>query len=140
MIQEFVRRWEARKGEVRDAFAREGAVQDYDDVVRAVITALRGETDRDKAPDPERITCIEPDDYAGTLVYVIAAKQYQPSDFWYCRIDYGSCSGCDTLERILMDGGSRRSLNARQIDDLMTLALHVVQRLKPMDDEAEVES
>ena len=79
---------------------------------------------------PERIHKIDDGDYQGTLLFVIAAKGYQPSKYWAVSVGYGSCSGCDTLEGIKSDGDYGESPNKQQIADYMTLALHIVQGLK----------
>jgi hypothetical protein len=104
----------------------------YVDIVKAVIK-LVSEPDGYGEPDPERVHEVDDGDYQGTLVYVIGATGYQPSDYWYVRVSYGSCSGCDTLEGIKSDGDYGEAMNEGQLDQLMTLALHVVQRLKAMD-------
>ena len=51
-----------------------------------------------KRLDPKRIHEIDDGDYQGCLVYVIAEKGYQPSSYWYLKVEYGSCSHCDTLQ------------------------------------------
>ena len=66
-------------------------------------------------------------------MFVIAARGYQPSDYWYVKISYGSCSGCDTLEAIR--AYSDDPPTPEQIDDYLTLALHIVQGLKKMGDD-----
>lgn len=48
--------------------------------------------------DKERITKIDHGDYQGTLVFVVGAEGYQPYDYWYVKVGYGSCSWCDALE------------------------------------------
>lgn len=49
--------------------------------------------------DTEHITEIDNGDYQGTLLFLIPAKTYQPSEYEYLMtyIGYGSCSGCDLL-------------------------------------------
>jgi hypothetical protein len=130
MIQEFVNRFMANKEELADMFKNHP--KSYESVVRNVITAIQvGEYD-DMSPDPERIHCIDDGDYQGTLVFVIAGKGYQPSEYWYVKVDYGSCSGCDTLQAI--EGYSDEPPSQSQIDQYMILALHIVQGLKRMGD------
>lgn len=124
MIPEFVAAWEARKTEVRAELEKfEGP--GYIDIVRAVVRILSTEDDYD-SPDPGRIHQIDDGDYQGMFVFVIAAKNYQPSQYWYVQVNYGSCSGCDTLASVLESEGEVRT------DGLMTLALHILQGLKAM--------
>lgn len=97
----------------------------YDDIVRVVIYNIH-EDNGD--PDPKTIHEIDDGDYQGTLLFVIPEDAYQPYNYWYVRVFYGSCSVCDTLQGIL-DLDNRE----QQIDQLFTLALHIFQGLKKMD-------
>ena len=123
MIQAFVDKFMEAKPELGERLAREARnyMFDYEKLVRAVVETIG-------APlDPERIQEINWGDYQGTLFFVIGEKGYQPSSFWTVKVDYGSCSGCDTLEAIksdYQDGGEEQK---RQ---LLELALHIVQGLK----------
>ena len=109
---------------------------DYREMVRNVISVITDEKEYGSYnPDPERIHEIDDGDYQGTLVYVIGAKGYQPSKYWYVKVEYGSCSGCDTLQAIRDSGYGYDTPNAEQVKDYMTLALHIVQRLKKMGDD-----
>lgn len=127
MIKEFVNRFRESEREVRARLVT-APPKSYEDVVRAVVeTVSAGELD---GPDPRRIHQIDDGDYQGTLVFVIAGRGYQPSDYWYVKVYYGSCSGCDTLEGIR--GYSDDAPSPQQVDDYWTLALHVAQGLRPM--------
>lgn len=128
MIREFVAAWDSRKQEVREKFEQKHP-DSYDDVVRAVVSILGAGYG---APDPTRITCIDHGEYQGTLLFVIGAEGYQPSDYWYVKVYYGSCSGCDTLQSIC--GYSSDPPTESQVDEYMTLALHIVQGLKSMNE------
>ena len=77
------------------------------------------------------ILSIDHGDYQGTLLFIIAASGYQPNKYWFVKVDYGSCSGCDTLEgiRCYSDGPPSDA----QVADYMTLALHILQGIKPLD-------
>lgn len=130
MIDAFVKQWDARKSEVRAEFATKHP-DEYLDVVKAVVRIL-GDGSYG-SPDPERIHLIDDGDYQGTLVFVIGADGYQPSDYWYVKVGYGSCSGCDTLQAI--GEYSSEPPTEEQIAEYMTLALHVVQGLKRMGDD-----
>jgi hypothetical protein len=131
MIQDFVNRFEAKRDELEATF-RGKHPDAYVDVVKAVVTALH--SDKYGSIDPERIHQIDDGDYQGTLLFVIAASGYQPSDYWYVKVGYGSCSGCDTLQAI--SKYSSKPPTDEQVRDYMTLALHVVQGLRKMDDDA----
>lgn len=132
MIADFVERWESGKDQLRAKFQTEHP-SSYKDIVQSVLTIIRRD-DEYSYPDPERLTEINHGHYQGTLVYIVPEGGYQPSDYWYVKVGYGSCSGCDTLEAIrhYEDGAP----SASQVDDYMQLALHIVQGIKKMGDEA----
>jgi hypothetical protein len=130
MLPHFVDAFIAAKPELRDSF-RHAAPRLWSDIVLRVIAVLAEVDARDRyTPDPNRVHEIDDGDYQGTLVYIIASKGYQPSNYWSVKVSYGSCSGCDTLQRILDYG--REPLNEDQLDGLMTLALHIVQGIRPL--------
>lgn len=132
MIQPFVQLFENNKDKLRASLATQHPGS-YAELVKSVVEILH--TDDYGSIDPARIHSIDDGDYQGTLVFVIAASGYQPYDYWYVKVSYGSCSGCDTLQSI--SGYSDSPPNEEQINDYMTLALHIVQGLKLMgEDEA----
>jgi hypothetical protein len=130
MIENFAKRYFEKLPDLRAKFT-EKHPDSYIEVVRAVAEILTD--DEYESIDPTRIHQIDDGEYQGTLVFVIAAKGYQPSDYWYCKVSYGSCSGCDTLQAI--SGYSSEAPSDEQVRDYMTLALHVVQGIKKMGDD-----
>lgn len=138
MIKEFVQRWEARKHELEADFRKEH-VDSYFDLVRKVtqIVTTDNYSYDEGAPDPERIHEINDGYYQGTLLYVIAEKGYQPRTYYSVFIDYGSCSGCDTLQSICdmpwHNNDGNKSPTDSQVQQYMTLALHIVQGLKRIE-------
>lgn len=80
--------------------------------------------------DPDRITVIDHGDYQGSQLFIIAAKGYQPSDYWATECSYGSCTGCDTLQAIRGYGDD--AVSAKQADDYVTLALHLAQKMEKL--------
>jgi hypothetical protein len=139
MIEKFTKRWFDNKDSIQKKFEAELPTS-YSDIVSVVVEMLNNE-DEYISPDPKRIHAIDDGDYQGTLVYVIGATGYQPSTYWYVKVGYGSCSGCDTLENILSGNwGHETEEEAKEwkdktVSQLMTLALHIVQGLKLMGDE-----
>ena len=131
MITQFVNRFMEHKAEVRAAFAKAPPTC-YKDIVDTVVKALVVEEwGNDPWPDRHLITEINYGDYSGTLVYVIGSWEYALGTHWYVTVGYGSCSGCDTLQAIqgYLDGPPTE----QQLDDYMTLALHIVQGIKVME-------
>lgn len=134
MIENFTKAWFANLHKMREQFTAKHPSQ-YLDVVRAVIQMLHdADSNAYYRPDPDRIHEIDDGNYQGTLVYVIAAEGCQPSTYWYVRVNYGSCSGCDTLQAI--SDYSSEPPDKEQVDQYMQLALHVVQGLREMGGDA----
>lgn len=131
MIQEFADRFLAAKGQML-ADLKAKRPDGYADLLKRTVTVISSE-DEYRDPDASRIHCIDDGDYQGTLLFIIAAKGYQPSDYWYVKVGYGSCSGCDTFQAI----GSYSSdpVTDEEAKEYWDLCLHMVQRLKKMDDE-----
>ena len=133
MIMEYVNRYMSKKNELEEIY-RKGHVYNYIDIVRNVVSLITN-PDEFNDIDPNRIHEINDGDYQGTLVYVIGANGYQPYDYWYVRVGYGSCSGCDTLQAI--NGYSDELPTEGEVADYMMLSLHIVQSLKKMGDDEE---
>lgn len=131
MIKEFIDRFQKNRDTLRAGFSATHP-DDYKDIVEAVIRAVSDDVKYD-SPDPSRIHVIDDGDYQGTLVYVIAAGGYQPDTYWYVKVDYGSCSGCDTLQAI--SEYSSEPPTESQINQYMMLATHILQGLKKMGDD-----
>lgn len=130
MIQKYVDRFMANKTQL-ESFLKKKHPEDYKQLVTEVVKVIS--TDDYGDIDPERVTEIDYGDYQGTLLYVIAAKGYQPGTFWTMKVDYGSCSGCDTLQAI--SDYSNKPPTQKQIEQYTNLALNLVQSLKSVDGE-----
>lgn len=135
MIELAVKNWELNKHKI-EGYLKANHPDEYLDLVKLVIENITSEDDDyNFNPDPTRIHTIDDGDYQGVLLFVIAAKGYQPSKYWYVAIYYGSCSGCDTLQDIRYSGTEYDApANETQLKDYMTLCLHIVQQLKAMDE------
>lgn len=129
MIQEFIKAYFSSKEELKKKFS-EKHPENYYDFVKEVVTILNPNNLWD-LPDPSHIHEIDDGEYQGTLLYLIAAYGYQPYDYWYVRIAYGSCSGRDTLQEI-RELSDELSPTPQQVEDYMTLALHIIQGLKKL--------
>lgn len=125
MIQEFVNCFIA--SEIKTKVEITEHFDDYKSLVKKVIEII-SDKDTYEDPDPNRVHEIDDGDYQGTYIYLIAAKGYQPSDYWLVDVSYGSCSGCDTLQSTR--GYSEDPPTEEQRDKYWTLMLHVVQKLR----------
>lgn len=135
MIKKFVALFDANREALREDF-RKNPPGSYLDVVKRVVAILSEVEDYGYgySPDPERITVIDHGSYQGTQVFVIGAQGYQPYTYWYVKMSYGSCSHCDTFQSVMQDWNDDEEVPVKCLDGLMTMALHVVQRIKQMDD------
>lgn len=132
MIPELVKRWDKKKEELRAQYTQVPP-GGYDSIVKDVVKFVTSEDDYDDCNlDPERITVIDHGHYQGDRLYVIAAKGYQPSEYWFCNVSYGSCSGCDSFEAIRDYDGYNEdgTLKPNIVEQYMTLALHILQGIK----------
>lgn len=129
MIKDIVERFMQAKPELEATF-RENPPETYEALVTYVIAAINPEQ-LPELPDHRRIEEIDHGDYQGTVVYVIGETGYQPGTYWYVHISYGSCSVCDTLQGIR--GYDDSPPTDEQVSQYMTLALHIVQRMKVME-------
>ncbi len=75
-------------------------------------------------------------DYSGTLIFVFHLPVYDPdlTETFYTTVDYGSCSGCDTLMGISEYELEKRPTMA-QTQAYMQLALNLIQNIKPFKGE-----
>ena len=115
--------------EAKDEFVSWLLTQDYpsyESLLRKSLELIQGSDglEYDNTPDPQRIHTIDDGDYQGTLLFVVGATGYQPSNYWLTAVDYGSCSGCDALERAWGYG------NDRNMEGMYLIALHMVQGLR----------
>ena len=142
MIDAFMTVWEQRSPELLKKYLKEHPGS-YSSIVKDAIQLLSEEhpayDHMDNPPDPDRIHMIDDGDYQGTQLFVIAAQGYQPSEYWYVKMSYGSCSGCDWLESV-KDYSDLNSLaysdgppTELQAQEYLTMAAHVVQNLKKME-------
>lgn len=135
MIQKYVDRFMARKHILRKQFEK-SVPNDWQPIVEGVVELISHADPHDAWDgdmDAKNIHRIDDGDYQGTLLFLIPEDTYQPEEYWFVRIGYGSCSGCDTLLNLVEyvdydDPGERE----RVVDGLMMLALQVVQNLRAL--------
>lgn len=140
MIKEFVESWDKHKDELKDFFKNntQSNYSDYEDIVKLLFEKVINvdlEYDSEKF-DTENIKVIDDGDYQGTRILILHKNSYQPniSEYVYTHTYYGSCSGCDTLQAIL-DWNYDKKPNEQQVEDLMQLALHLLQKCKYMEED-----
>lgn len=129
MLKELVERFDNNRDNIKSAL-RNKLPDSYEELVKLLVEHITTDDYEDYALDPGRIHRIDDGDYQGTLVFVIAEKGYQPYKYYYTMVSYGSCSGCDTLYSILSE--SYDEVTEGQVEQMFTLALHMLQKLRPM--------
>lgn len=132
MIDFFVKQWDKNKDSLRE-YIKNNTMEKYDEYEKLVKLVLELVINKDndvygETIDIDKLKEIDYGDYQGCLIYVFPADTYQPmaSDTFYTTVDYGSCSGCDTLLSIT-GYCTEEKPNENQINHLMQLCLNLVQ-------------
>ena len=131
MIESFVQSWEKHKDELKKYIETHPQAEyggSYIDLVRLLFniiinTDIKGDYYR----TDDDIVEIDHNTYQGTLIFVLH-KSVSPCvyDYVYTSVDYGSCSGCDTLQGIQSCNMSE-SPDEEQVDGYMQLMLNLLQ-------------
>jgi hypothetical protein len=133
MVQFFVKQWNENKHKLEDYFRttrQEEYSSGYDKIVIKLFELCITQANDYSEFDLSKMTVIDDGDYQGTQIFIIPKNTYQPSasDYVITHTYYGSCSGCDTLQDICNYEDGLPSEG--QVMDYMSLALHLVQKLK----------
>lgn len=141
MITEFVMAWEKRKRDL-EMYLRNHNQSEYDEYSKLVKLLFeivinpelkKGTGWHDGTYSTRRMTVIDDGDYQGTYVFVIPKNAYQPDveEYVYTHVDYGSCSGCDTLQGIHCYNVNVHPTE-NQLRGYMDLCLHLLQKCNHM--------
>ncbi len=143
MIPELIQQWEENKEKLREYFKshKQDLYSDYEEIVKLCFTIacpLFNPNDTYSSLDNfdiGKMTVIDNGDYQGTQLFIIPRETYQPcfSDYIITHNEYGSCSGCDILQAIA--GYDYGLPTDSQVEDYMTLCLHIIQRAKRLIEE-----
>lgn len=138
MVQHLVKQWEENKHNLKEYFktTKQSEYWSYESIVKKIFELCLLEADNYSGFDIDKMTVIDDGDYQGTKIFIIPKDTYQPSEYEYVvtNVDYGSCSVCDTLEGICDNKDGLP--NDKQVEEYMTLALHIVQKLKWLEEES----
>ena len=137
MIKEVVQQWEENKHKLEEYFRtarQEEYSGSYKQILQKIIELVVTKKDDYNNYDASKITVVDDGDYQGTQIFLIPTDTYQPSveDYLITHTYYGSCSGCDTLQAI--NSYEDDVANESQVAEYMTLALHLVQKMKRITD------
>lgn len=135
MKKYFVKTWDENKQKLEEYFKthkQEEYCTDYKTIFQKtleyVVNGYKGENFNYSDDD---IKVVDYGDYQGTLIFIFSEETYQPTEnqTYYTTVYYGSCSGCDTLQAI-HEYDYDEVPNKEQLEDYMTLALHLIQHIK----------
>ena len=135
MIKQFVMAWENNKSQLEKHIKTHN--QDdfsYEWLLKALIDVVINPFYKEEEWNSEKIHTIDDGHWQGSQLFIVPLNTYQPSPYQYfwTHVDYGSCSGCDTLEGIRhYDKGFP---NEEQVNEYMILALHLLQHCRMMID------
>lgn len=134
MVKEFVNLWDERKDKLEEYLKthKQGEYSSYKALFALVLSEVINQGNN--IFDISDIHVIDDGGYQGTLLFIIPRNCLDPSisDYIQSSVGYGSCSCCDTLQRIQYDGWSSNYHDElpteSQVKDYMTLCLHMLQR------------
>lgn len=128
MNMEFVEAVRSNKDIVEQHF-KDHHPCNYKEMVKLVVKLVHSRTEYG-GPNPEKIHEIDDGGYHGTLLYVIPEDCYQPDNYWFVKVGYGSCSGCDALESVREYGDDPPT--EEQIKAYYMMCMHIAEGLKEM--------
>ena len=126
MIAEFIETFMTKSKLLEERFI-EKFPSSYYDVMYETIKLLNDPADYE-SPDPERIQKISDSGHHGNLFFIVGDCDYEPGKHWIIKLAYGSCSACDTLEKLKFT--KELGNEDKAIKGVMTLALHIVQQIR----------
>lgn len=127
MLKYCLRKWNENKKKLEEELLKDPDLNscEYKHIVKKVVDIILN-TNENNPWSSASITEIDNGDYQGTLLYLIPRDTYQPSEYQYLMtyVDYGSCSGCDTLQGI--QNCSDETISEDQLKDFMSLCKDIV--------------
>lgn len=134
MVKEFIESWEKNKHKI-EKHLKENEIRTYDSYKELFELLLQYViNDEIEYGKFGNVTVLNDGDYQGTYIFIANREYYQPSESDYIStfVSYGSCSGCDTLQSIIYDitNYDNGLASESQVEDFMTLILHMLQRCK----------
>ena len=134
MIKYALKKWDENKDVLRNTIQQTEKDKryfwDYNDIVKLVCRYIFNEnvTDKDPMINVDGITMIDNGDYQGTLIFMLPFDTDQPAEYEYLMtyVGYGSCSGCDTLQRIQADDEDDDETEKDLVDSYLSICKDIV--------------
>lgn len=151
MLDWIIRKWEKNKEKLESAIRQDEEINDcsYDYLVKLVVHYIlnNGDEMSDKYSytdkiywNENQIRMIEDGDCQGTQIFIIPRVTHQPDceDYLFTYQSYGSCSGCDTLQKIqcmeweldVACNYTRTLPTEVQVKDYALLCQHLISNMK----------
>ena len=134
MIKYALKKWSENKDALRNAIQQtekdKRCFWDHNDIVKLVCRYIFNENVSDEDPmiNVDGITMIDNGDYQGTLIFMLPFDTDQPAEYEYLMtyVGYGSCSGCDTLQRIQADDEDDDETEKDLVDSYLSICKDIV--------------
>lgn len=133
MLKILVQKWDENKDILEEYLRNNTSLNtcEYLDIVKITFDCIFNhniDTEEFCKLDVENITVVDNGDYQGTLLFLIPFVTYQPTEYQYLMtyVGYGSCSGCDTLQRIQDYRDNGIKLTDEQVKDFISLCKDII--------------
>ena len=134
MIKYALKKWDENKDVLRNAIQQtekdKRSAWDYEEIVKLVCRYIFNENVSREEPmiNVDGITMIDNGDYQGTLIFMLPFDTDQPAEYEYLMtyVGYGSCSGCDTLQRIQADDEDDDETEKDLVDSYLSICKDIV--------------
>lgn len=135
MIKWVIECWDNKKDVLKEYITTHNIneyASTYEQLVTTVVNTVLNSHDKYTFVTDEMVV-IDHGDYQGTQIFILHLDTYQPGveDYIFTNNYYGSCSGCDALQRI-SDYSDDHLPNEEQVDDFMLLCLGLIQSFQYM--------
>lgn len=131
MLAYSIEKWNKNRSRLEKSLREDPNIKngdlDYLDLVKKIIDNVLNDDGDSWSFDISSVTEIDDGSYSGTLLFLMPRDTYCPDerDYLMTFVNYGSCTGCDTLKRINHDFEFGENFD-RAIKDYMTLCRHIV--------------
>ena len=128
MDKEIIKSWEENKDRIREYISKteQSKYSSYKSLVKLIIKYVVNT--KEKLYNEKKIRVVDSNGYHGIQIFLVPEIRYEVFKYLTTCVNYGSCSGCDTLISIQNYGLEIPS--EEQVNDYMTLLLHLVQNIK----------